>query len=199
LLWPPQLLDATGFHFGFQIEISDHETAAYATCVSERTPQQEGHRGCWRKTGRETNLATRGSVEQIRQRRTERHRLVLVAGRREASGREGRWSPQSKFCQKRWRWSRRRECWTWRRGSLFNRGTWPADVSETAKQLVRHVITNALLLACPRCPAPSSPSAPQCQRPRRPRAACNKASEPASSAPPAEEVAMSSAQPFGRH
>jgi hypothetical protein len=27
LLWPPQLLDATGFHFGFQIEISDHETA----------------------------------------------------------------------------------------------------------------------------------------------------------------------------
>jgi hypothetical protein len=89
----------------------------------------------------------------------------------------------------------------WRRGSLFNRGTWPADVSETAKQLVRQVITNALLLACPRCPAPSSPSAPQCQRPkrpRRPRAACNKASEPASSAPPAEEVAMSSAQPFAR-
>jgi hypothetical protein len=35
LLWRPRLLDATGFHFDFPIEISDHEISEYGTAVRE--------------------------------------------------------------------------------------------------------------------------------------------------------------------
>ena len=54
LLLQPQRLDATGFHFDFQIEISDHESAAYATSVSGRTLPGGSEGILGRKRGHET-------------------------------------------------------------------------------------------------------------------------------------------------